>query len=335
MARTPPASTPARAPAPTRVPDRGVLRAVALAVWLLAAAAFAALADFDTMRAPMLALLAVGSFLPAILITMVLLVAGAIAELRAEAGHLQGSVDALRRTMLDQARPDPALSPGAQSRLDSLSARQDQADTRLAMFFSHRAQAGRDAAAEAEGTDAQPRLALGAQDAPADAAPDAAMLIRALHFPEDGDDADGFAALRQALADARVAPLIKAAQDVLTRLAQEGIYMDDLRPERARPEFWRAFAAGARGAEIAPLGGIRDRSCLALCAGRMRADTEFRGAVHRFLRDFDRVFALFARDADDDQIAAMADTRSARAFMLLGRVSGVFSGPVALPDTPR
>ena len=77
---------------------------------------------------------------------------------------------------------------------------------------------------------------------------DPATLIRALHFPEDAQDTEGFAALRRALGDARIAPLIKAAQDVLTRLAQEGIYMDDLRPDRARPEFWRAFAQGTRGA---------------------------------------------------------------------------------------
>ena len=100
--------------------------------------------------------------------------------------------------------------------------------------------------------------------------------------------------------------------------------MDDLRPDMARPEFWRKFAAGERGRAIAPLGGIRDRSSLALTAGRMRTDPVFRDAAHHFLRRFDQIYAGFEQGASDQDIAAMADTRTARAFMLLGRVTGTF-----------
>ena len=100
--------------------------------------------------------------------------------------------------------------------------------------------------------------------------------------------------------------------------------MDDLHPDRARPEIWRAFALGARGAQVAPLGGVRDRSCLALTAARMRADPAFRDAAHRFLRAFDRRFAVFEARATDAEIARFAETRTARAFMLLGRVTGIF-----------
>ncbi len=34
--------------------------------------------------------------------------------------------------------------------------------------------------------------------------------------------------------------------------------MDDLRPDRAKPEVWRKFAKGERGRTIAGLGGVRD-----------------------------------------------------------------------------
>jgi hypothetical protein len=57
----------------------------------------------------------------------------------------------------------------------------------------------------------------------------------------------------------------------------------------------------------------------------MRSDPEFRAAAHLFLREFDKVLSAFEPTADDAQIAALSDTRSARAFMLLGRVNGVFS----------
>ena len=100
--------------------------------------------------------------------------------------------------------------------------------------------------------------------------------------------------------------------------------MDDLRPDRAKPEVWRKFAQGERGSAMAPLGGVRDRSSLALAAGRMKQDAIFRDAVHHFLRKFDKTFSEFETTATDEEIAALTDTRTARAFMLLGRVAGTF-----------
>jgi hypothetical protein len=151
-----------------------------------------------------------------------------------------------------------------------------------------------------------------------------ADFIQALQFPESPEDKDGFRALRLALEDRTVAKLIRSAQDVLTLLSQEGIYMDDLRPDRARPELWRRFAAGERGRGIAQIGGVRDRSSLALTAGRMREDPVFRDAGHHFLRTFDRTLQTFESNATDAELAELADTRTARAFMLFGRVMGVF-----------
>jgi hypothetical protein len=149
-------------------------------------------------------------------------------------------------------------------------------------------------------------------------------MIRALNFPDTADDERGFDALRRALKERPTAQLIQAAQDVLTLLSQDGIYMDDLQPDMARPEVWRRFASGERGRAIAALGGIRDRSSLALAAGRMKQDPIFRDAAHHFLRLFDRNFASFESDASDEDISNIANTRTARAFMLLGRVTGTF-----------
>jgi hypothetical protein len=111
---------------------------------------------------------------------------------------------------------------------------------------------------------------------------------------------------------------------MLTLLSQDGIYMDDLRPDRARPEVWRRFAQGERGRAMASLGGVRDRSSLALTSGRMREDTIFRDAAHHFLRRFDQTLIAFEPDATDAEISAFSETRTARAFMLLGRVTGTF-----------
>ena len=172
--------------------------------------------------------------------------------------------------------------------------------------------------------DEQPALALGTPAEELRPPLSVADAIRALNFPENPDDREGFRALRAALEDRNTAKLIRAAQDVLTLLSQEGIYMDDLRPDRARPELWRRFAQGERGRTIAALGGIRDRSSLALTAARMREDTVFRDAAHHFLRSFDKTFQDFEKVASDADLAELADTRTARAFMLFGRVTGIF-----------
>ena len=56
----------------------------------------------------------------------------------------------------------------------------------------------------------------------------------------------------------------------------------------------------------------------------MKKDPVFRDAVHHFLRHFDRTFMDFERNATDADIVALANTRTARAFMLLGRAAGTF-----------
>lgn len=172
--------------------------------------------------------------------------------------------------------------------------------------------------------DEQPSLAFGGPTDGADMPAEIEDLIRAINFPEDADDEAGFEALRRALADRKVSSLIQAAQDVLTLLSQDGIYMDDLKPDQARPAVWRQFAGGARGRAVAALGGIRDRSSLALSAGRMRSDAKFRDTSLQFLRRFDEVLTEVEPRLSDEQMARFGATRTARAFMLLGRVTGTF-----------
>lgn len=151
-----------------------------------------------------------------------------------------------------------------------------------------------------------------------------ADLVTALNFPETAEDTDGFRALRRALRDHRTAELIQAAQDVLTLLSQDGIYMDDLTPDRAHPDLWRRFSKGERGGQLGQIGGIRDRAALSLSADRMREDPVFRDAAHHFLRRFDRLLAAIEPRIEDADLVRLGDTRTARAFMVLGRVSSIF-----------
>jgi hypothetical protein len=126
------------------------------------------------------------------------------------------------------------------------------------------------------------------------------------------------------LRDRQARRLVQASQDVLTLLSQDGIYMDDLRPDPASADLWRRFATGERGRSIDGLGAVRDGAVLGVVAARMREDTIFRDAVHHFMRRFDEILVTFAQDATDTDLLALAETRTARAFMLLGRATRTF-----------
>jgi hypothetical protein len=302
--------------------------AIAVIAYLMRAPAHAA---GDTLGFVMLMLLVV--FLPLALIWVSIITLRSVRQLRAEAARLQATVDAMRKAYIaGQQGGAVALKPSVERKIDEIAATARQADAAMATFQSRRdvtltvPSADRKAALTIPrpSQDEQPALALGT---PAeDLRPPVSThdFIRALQFPETPDDKEGFRALRLALEDRQTAKLIRAAQDVLTLLSQEGIYMDDLIPDRAHPSVWRRFAAGERGRTVAGLGGIRDRASLALTATRMREDPIFRDAGHHFLRAFDKAFAAFEAGATDGDLIDLAETRTARAFMLLGRVTGTF-----------
>jgi len=308
--------------------------AIALsAIWLLGAAVFFlglggttifAAENMDRLSFVM-TLLAV--FLPVAIIWVAASAARSARIVKQESQRLQAAIDAMRQTYVAD-RQSHGLVPtqGVEKKIDELVEAAKLTETAVATFTSNRKPepVPRPMAAS-QPSDDQPALALGTPAEEIGPPLATSDFIRALNFPETAEDQVGFSALRKALKHRKAAALVQASQDVLTLLSQDGIYMDDLRPDRAKPELWRRFAAGERGRAIAALGGIRHRSALALSAGRMRSDAIFRDAAHHFLRRFDQSLADFADYATDEEIAALADTRTARAFMLLGRVTGMFS----------
>ena len=275
-------------------------------------------------------------FLPVALIWVVVVTLRSVRELRAEAARLQATVEAMRTSYVQtqsQMPASPQVKSSVERKIDEIAASTKQAETVLATFTSRRdaaltvPSADRKAALAQplpDTTSEQPALALGTPAEDLRSPLSVADFIRALQFPETPDDKEGFRALRLALEDRTVAKLIRAAQDVLTLLSQDGIYVDDLKPDLCQPDLWRRFAAGERGRSIATLGGIRDRTALALTAARMKADPVFRDAAHHFLRTFDKTVAAFEINATDAELAELSDTRTARAFMVFGRVTGTF-----------
>lgn len=308
------------------------LAAIALSVlWLGGAVAFfvfgPAVGEQFGAIGYLVAMLAV--FMPVAMIWVAATAAKSSRVMREESQRLQAAIDAIRHAYVtQQQRASVNQEPSVAKKLDEIAETARKTETTLATFSTKRRDNARPAASpqilpSAEGGD-QGSLELGTPAEALSPPLPSNDFIRALNFPETAEDTEGFAALRRALKDRKAAQLIQAAQDVLTLLSQDGIYMDDLRPDMARPEVWRQFAHGARGRAVAALGGVRDRSSLALTAGRMKQDPIFRDAAHHFLRKFDQMFTEFEAEADDAEISALGDTRTARAFMLLGRVAGTF-----------
>ena len=306
------------------------------AIWLFGCfvfIAFVGLGDGDGLGPLRFLVVVLALVLPVAMIWLATIALKSARVLREESERLQASLDAMRQLYVNQAQmAGQATGHGVERKIEEIAQGQKRTESALTEFVTSRGAApAPDAdravapplATPAEPAD-QPDLAL---ETPADAfgSPASTLdFIVALNFPETAEDRAGFDALRRALADRRAARLITASQDVLTLLSQDGIYMDDLSPDRARPEVWRRFAEGERGRAVAGLGGVRDRSCLALSSARMRQDSIFRDTAHHFLRTFDQTFSQVAQSLSDEEIVQLTNTRTARAFMLLGRVAGMF-----------
>ena len=271
-------------------------------------------------------------FMPLALLSLCFIIMRASRVMQEETQMLQTAVNALRKAYTNQIKLQEYSDSNSAigGKLEELSKAQNKIQNTLEIIsnesFTSSKRSAQLSISDGPSSDHrdQPLLAIGTRAEELSEPLSLDDFIRALNFPENADDEDGFAALRRGLQNRETELFIQAAQDVLTLLSQDGIYMDDLRPQVARPETWRRFSLGERGRKVSNLGGIRDRSSLALTSGRMKQDSIFRDTAHHFLRTFDKEFGRFEKSATDEEISAFAETRTARAFMLIGRVAGTF-----------
>ncbi|OWJ78156.1 hypothetical protein [Haematobacter genomosp. 1] len=312
-----PAGLPPEGSAFRQLPLIDIAAAALTLLWLVIAAVFFFTGDGSEGGRPLSALVAaLAVLMPVALIWLIATSLRTVRRLREEAASLQQEIDALRRGATAQPLRQP---PVAQPPVSQPSAAQ--------VLPPLTAGTAARAAQPARRQPAPPRAV------PQQAAPEAAEqeplppadFIGALNFPDSPDDAEGIRTLRRALEDPTAAKLIRSAQDVLNLLGADGIYMDDLVPEELPPgALWRQFSEGARGQSVAGLGAIEEPNVLAATATRMRSDPVFRDAAQHFLRQFDRSLSDFAPTVPDEMLAMVGMTRTARAFMLLGRVAGTF-----------
>ncbi|WP_211341159.1 hypothetical protein [Paracoccus methylarcula] len=258
-----------------------------------------------------------GAVMPFALIWMAVGVSRAVNRLRQEAAELRGNLSQLQE--LAAKRPKPSTTAPTPAASGVQMPRQPAPTIPAARPATPTPPAARPARPAS-----QPQQASLRFDAPEPIEIPSETLIRALNFPDDANDQETIAALRMALKDHETARVLRAAQDVVTLLAEHDIYMDDLPPDPVPPAIWRRFAGGERGEIAARIGGIHDEIALETAAALLRGDEIFRDTAHHFLRHFDLMLTRETPRLDDAQLAALADTRSARGFMLIGRAAGVF-----------
>ena len=252
----------------------------------------------------------VAALMPLGLIWLAVGIARAIDALRAEAHDLRAQLD--RERVMAEPPRSPAPAPASRA----------AAPAPRPAPMPRPAAAPRRADPAAAAVD--PRQTSLGLDAPEPLDLPGETVILALNFPDGPDDTAAIAALREALRDPDQARLIRSAQDVVTLLAERGIITDDLDTDPTDPAAWRRFGDGQRGRAVSGVGAIRDPAALEAATAAMRGDEVFRDAVHHFLRLFDRSVTELMPQLTDDEILWLAQTRSARAFMLLARAAGLF-----------
>lgn len=294
-------------------------------VWLIMSGVFFLVLPSEGRDPLRLLMVLMAILLPVGMIWVAALAARSAQIMREESERLQASMDAIRQVYVSQTKmAGSAVPPGLERKLDEIAKAQKMTEATLSSALAAPpVPVAEPAHPTPQAGEHQPSLALGQTPRAVEISRD--DMITALNFPETAEDVEGFRALRRALADPRLSRLIRASQDVLTLLSEDGIYMDDMMPERSRPELWRRFFEGERGRTIAALGGIRDRSSLALTSARLKQDPIFKDAAHHFLRSFDHTMAALEESLSDEDIIRLVDTRTARAFMLIGRVAGSFA----------
>lgn len=319
----------------------GVRISIALTlVWLLACGLYLVVVPgaLGTVKGNVLGmvLLAIAVGFPLVLIWTVSYVAGSIRSIRTEATVLRHSMEQIKTVLQDRPHENVAQQEKLQQQLTEISSLTQQTDERLteltnkALAVTGGVASARTGAAALTATETPPKdnnqssLPLQGEVGPERVPVSVVEFIKALNFPDNAEDREGFRVLRRAFEERQLGKLLRASQDVLTLLSQDGIYMDDLNPDKPLPSVWRKFAHGERGLTVAALGGIRDRSALTLAKTRLKNDPIFRDATHHFLRQFDHILVEFEQSAEDGELLEMSETRSARAFMLLGRIAGSF-----------
>ena len=212
---------------------------------------------FDTSILGLLTLVSV--ILPLVLVWTVALTAGTALKLKSEAKALRKEMAVVAKDLRDSTARLPREQSGMIEQLKLIADMTVQNDKRLKEIASNGVATApqidvvdlnRTVFGDFQTPDQETQITLplaGATQA-ALSPMSVADFLAALNFPDDAKDKDGFRALRRAMEERKLRNLLESSQGVMSLLTEDGIFMDDLNPDRPVSGAWRKFAEGARGA---------------------------------------------------------------------------------------
>ena len=143
------------------------------------------------------------------------------------------------------------------------------------------------------------------------------ILIRALNFAEDNNDVMGIAAVDTAARIPEVANLLDSSMNILEIFAESGISVDNLHTTLSAPEAWREAEFAGRNNSVTDLSDLSEIH-LAGSVRRIRNELpEFVEASQLFRERAAEFLSRFVRNADDNEIIGILNTRTYRSFLLL------------------
>ena len=150
------------------------------------------------------------------------------------------------------------------------------------------------------------------------------LILKALHFPKDKNDLPGFSALDITRQNNTFSELLQVSEDFLNLIAQDGIYLDDLEIEPPPVEAWLNFISVDQNRNKKRLNCVGIDRQIKRLKSRIKLDAIFRDTSLMLMRRFDILLRDHLKLADDDQIFKIAETRSGKAFLIVGKLSDSF-----------
>lgn len=137
--------------------------------------------------------------------------------------------------------------------------------------------------------------------------------------------------LEKMKSDADVAAVLLLTDQVAEELRHDKVFLEDLSVEHVSAPLWARFSRGERGGDLVSLAGISDDVSAAIVRARLRNAKGFRTLSLRLMIAYARLLERAVDDMGVDQrLVELAETRSGRAFMLIGGLTGTFEHPVPL-----
>ncbi len=149
---------------------------------------------------------------------------------------------------------------------------------------------------------------------------DAVTLIRAFNLPNDENDNEGYDAIEAAIKIDSIGTLLHNSHDILYTLADYDLIMDEMEIDLGLISTWRKFAADSAEGTVSSLGGTGTFVEIDKVSSIVAEKSDFEEIANSFNSQMVEFISLAIPQLKDDEIRDLAQTRTFRAFLLLGQI---------------